>query len=159
MEPGGAHGIQAQVGLEMHTMVLCADVQFLGITRNVLNQLRITPKIVGTRMPLEIREEFDVIVVGARSTTWRILCAVRRSKLNRVDHVGCDRAGSAGPSAGVHSRAVADSQACLSRADRTMFARRLLGRATAETTSRSRSTSWHPSARGRGHSFRRGFSI
>jgi hypothetical protein len=33
--------------LEMHTLLLCADVQFLGITRNVLNQLQVAPKIVG----------------------------------------------------------------------------------------------------------------
>jgi hypothetical protein len=33
--------------LEMRTPLLCADVQFLGITRNVLNQLQVAPKIVG----------------------------------------------------------------------------------------------------------------
>lgn len=30
--------------LAMHTLLLCADAQFLGITRNVLNQLHVTPK-------------------------------------------------------------------------------------------------------------------
>ncbi len=28
--------------LEMHTLLLCADVQFTGITRTVLNQLQVT---------------------------------------------------------------------------------------------------------------------
>jgi hypothetical protein len=30
--------------LEMHTLLLCADVPFLGITRSILNQLQVTPK-------------------------------------------------------------------------------------------------------------------
>jgi hypothetical protein len=34
--------------LEMHTLVLCADLQFTGIMRNVLNQLQVTPKIAGS---------------------------------------------------------------------------------------------------------------
>jgi hypothetical protein len=33
--------------LDMHTLLLCADAQFLGITRSVLNQLQVTPKMVG----------------------------------------------------------------------------------------------------------------
>lgn len=32
--------------IEMHTLLLCTDVPFLGITRNVLNQLHVTPKMV-----------------------------------------------------------------------------------------------------------------
>ncbi len=74
--------------LEMHTMVLCADVQFLGITRNVLSQLRVTPKIVGSAedaLEMIQSEEFDVIVVDWREidNLADFLCAVRRSKLNR----------------------------------------------------------------------------
>ncbi len=74
--------------LEMHTMVLCADVQFLGITRAVLSQLNVTPKIVGgadDALAMIHAEEFDVIVVDWREidNLADFLCAVRRSKLNR----------------------------------------------------------------------------
>jgi len=34
--------------LEMHTLLLCSDVPFLGITRNVLNKLHVTPKLINT---------------------------------------------------------------------------------------------------------------
>jgi CheY-like chemotaxis protein len=74
--------------LEMHTLLLCADVQFLGITRNVLNQLHVTPKIVGGAegaLAMIQEQEFDVIVVDWREidNLADFLCAVRRSKLNR----------------------------------------------------------------------------
>lgn len=74
--------------LEMHTMVLCADVQFLGITRSVLSQLNVTPKILGGAEDALARiqtEEFDVIVADWREidNVADFLCAVRRSKLNR----------------------------------------------------------------------------
>ncbi|MGC1647619.1 MAG: hypothetical protein WA741_17505 [Candidatus Sulfotelmatobacter sp.] len=55
--------------LEMHTLLLCADVQFTGTTRNVLNQLHVTPKIVGSceaAMALIQEHEFDVIIVDWR---------------------------------------------------------------------------------------------
>jgi len=55
--------------LEMHTLLLCADVQFLGTTRNVLNQLRVTPKIVGNcdaALAMIREHEFDVIIVDWR---------------------------------------------------------------------------------------------
>ncbi len=32
--------------LAMRTLLLCADRQFLGITRNILNQLHVAPKII-----------------------------------------------------------------------------------------------------------------
>ena len=74
--------------LEMQTLLLCADVPFLGITRSVLNQLRVTPRIVGgSAAALELIDshEFDVIVLDWREidNLAEFLCAVRRSKLNR----------------------------------------------------------------------------
>lgn len=57
--------------LEMHTLLLCADVQFLGITRTVLNQLQVTPKIVGHcdgALEMIQQYEFDVTLwIGGRS--------------------------------------------------------------------------------------------
>jgi DNA-binding NarL/FixJ family response regulator len=74
--------------LEMHTLLLCADVQFTGITRNVLNQLHVTPKIVGNceaALALIQEHEFDVIIVDWREieNLGDFLCAVRKSKLNQ----------------------------------------------------------------------------
>jgi CheY-like chemotaxis protein len=74
--------------LEMHTLLLCADVQFLGITRNVLNQLQVTPKIVGNcdaALAMIQEYEFDVIVVDWREieNLGEFLCAVRKSELNQ----------------------------------------------------------------------------
>ena len=74
--------------LEMHTLLLCADVQFLGITRNVLNQLQVTPKIVGNcdaALALIHEHEFDVIIVDWREidNLADFLCAVRKSKKNQ----------------------------------------------------------------------------
>lgn len=73
--------------LEMHTLLLCADVQFLGITRNVLNQLQVTPKIVGNcdaALALIQEHEFDVIIVDWREidNLADFLCALRKSKRN-----------------------------------------------------------------------------
>ena len=74
--------------LEMQTLLLCADVPFLGITRSVLNQLQVTPRIVGgSAAALELIDshEFDVIVLDWREidNLAEFLCAVRRSKRNR----------------------------------------------------------------------------
>jgi len=76
-----------KTNLDMHTLLLCADVQFLGITRTVLNQLRVTPKIVGhcdAALALIQEHEFDVIIVDWREleSLGDFLCAVRRSKRN-----------------------------------------------------------------------------
>jgi DNA-binding NarL/FixJ family response regulator len=73
---------------DMHTLLLCSDVQFLGITRNVLNQLQVTPKIVGNcdaALALIAEHEFDVIIVDWREidNLGEFLCAVRKSKLNQ----------------------------------------------------------------------------
>lgn len=73
--------------LEMQTLLLCADAQFLGITRNVLNQLQVTPKIVsncGAALEMIQQHEFDVIVVDWREidNLGDFLCALRKSKLN-----------------------------------------------------------------------------
>ena len=74
--------------LAMHTLLLCADVQFLGATRGVLNQLQVTPKIVGgcdEALTLIQAHEFEVIIVDWReiNSLGDFLCAVRRSKLNQ----------------------------------------------------------------------------
>jgi len=74
--------------LGMHTLLLCADVQFLGTTRGVLNQLQVTPKIVGDcdeALALIQAHEFEVIIVDWReiNSLGDFLCAVRRSKLNQ----------------------------------------------------------------------------
>jgi len=74
--------------LEMHTLLLCADVQFTGITRSVLNQLQVTPQIVGdseAALALIESQDFEVVVVDWREidNLGDFLCAVRRSKRNR----------------------------------------------------------------------------
>lgn len=74
--------------LEMHTLLLCADVQFMGITRSVLNQLHVTPRIVGNcdeAMGMIESHIFDVIVVDWRAidSIADFLCAVRGSKRNQ----------------------------------------------------------------------------
>ena len=74
--------------LEMHTLLLCADVQFLGTTRGVLNQFHVTPNIVGdcdAALAMIRTHEFDAIVVDWReiSDLGDFLRAVRRSKLNQ----------------------------------------------------------------------------
>ena len=74
--------------LEMHTLLLCADVQFLGITRTVLNQLQVAPKIVNNcdaALAMIQEHEFDVIIVDWREieNLGDFLGAVRRSKRNQ----------------------------------------------------------------------------
>ena len=74
--------------LEMHTLLLCKDVQFLGITRTVLNQLQVTPKIVGdgdAALALIEQHEFDVIIVDWREidNLADFLCALRKSERNQ----------------------------------------------------------------------------
>src|SRR5579872_2315947 len=71
----------------MNTLLLCGDVQFLGITRTVLGDLHVHPQIMGTsEAALEMIHavEFDVIIVDWREidNVADFLCAVRRSKLN-----------------------------------------------------------------------------
>jgi spermidine synthase len=73
--------------LDMNTLLLCADAQFLGTTRNVLNQLHITPEIVSNgTAALEFiqHHEFDVIIVDWREieNLGDFLSALRKSKLN-----------------------------------------------------------------------------
>lgn len=74
--------------LEMHTLLLCADVAFLGITRTILNQLQVTPKVVGNpdqALAMIESQPFDVIVIDWREidSVADFLCAVRRSKANQ----------------------------------------------------------------------------
>jgi DNA-binding NarL/FixJ family response regulator len=73
--------------LEMHTLLLCADVQFLGITRNILNQFHVTPKIVSkcdAALTMIETHEFDVVIVDWREieNLGDFLSALRKSKLN-----------------------------------------------------------------------------
>jgi CheY-like chemotaxis protein len=77
--------------IEMHTLLLCTDVPFLGVTRNVLNHLHVTPKLVNTSaaaLATIPTHEFDVVIVVI--VDWReidnlaeFLSAVRHSKLNQ----------------------------------------------------------------------------
>ena len=74
--------------LQMHTLLLCNDVSFLGITRSVLHQLRVMPKMANTSaaaVAMIQAYEFDVIVVDWREidNMAEFLSAVRRSKLNQ----------------------------------------------------------------------------
>jgi len=77
-----------KIRLEMHTLLLCADVSFLGITRSVLNDLRVTPRIVNTSaaaLAMIHAHQFETIIVDWREidNLAEFLCAVRRSKLNQ----------------------------------------------------------------------------
>lgn len=73
---------------EMRSLLLCADAQFMGITRKVLKQLQVTPQIVGScdaALDAIQDQEFDVIVVDWREidNLADFLCAVRGSEINR----------------------------------------------------------------------------
>jgi CheY-like chemotaxis protein len=72
---------------EMHTLLLCKDVQFLGITRTVLHQLQVTPKIAGScdaALDMIQQYDFDVIIVDWREidSLGDFLSALRKSKRN-----------------------------------------------------------------------------
>jgi CheY-like chemotaxis protein len=74
--------------LEMHTLLLCADVAFLGITRTILKQLQVTPRVVSNSdeaLAMIERQPFDVIVVDWREidSVADFLCSVRGSKANQ----------------------------------------------------------------------------
>lgn len=74
--------------LQMRTLMLCNDVAFLGITRSVLKQLHVTPRMVNTSaaaVAVIQAQEFEVIVVDWREidNLQEFLSAVRRSKLNQ----------------------------------------------------------------------------
>ena len=73
--------------LAMHTLLLCTDAQFLGITRNVLSQLHVTPKIASGSDAAQAMihfHAFEVIIMDWREidNVADFLCAVRRSKQN-----------------------------------------------------------------------------
>lgn len=73
--------------LEMHTLLLCPDVSFLGITRSVLKDLHVTPRIVNTSaaaLAMIQTHAFEAIIVDWREidNIAEFLCAVRRSKSN-----------------------------------------------------------------------------
>jgi DNA-binding response OmpR family regulator len=80
--------MENKITCEMHTLLLCADAQFLGPTHDVLNQLKVTPRIMAdcdAAIAIIQEHEFDAIVVDWReiSNLGYFLNAVRRSKLNR----------------------------------------------------------------------------
>ena len=80
--------MENKITCEMHTLLLCADAQFLGPTHGVLNQLKVTPRIVAdcdAAVTMIQEHEFDAIIVDWReiSNLGYFLTAVRRSKLNR----------------------------------------------------------------------------
>ena len=71
----------------MHTLLLCADAQYLGITRNVLKQLRVTQRIAAksdAALAMIQAQEFDVIIIDWREIdqVGEFLGAVRRSRQN-----------------------------------------------------------------------------
>jgi CheY-like chemotaxis protein len=79
---------QEKPKLEMHTLLLCNDIQFRGITRTVLNELHAAPRIVGgavAALAMVKTHEFDAIIVDWREidNLADFLCVVRRSELNR----------------------------------------------------------------------------
>ena len=134
-----------KTNLEMHTLLLCADVQFLGITRTVLNQLQVTPKIVGNcaaALALIQEHEFDVIIVDWRELESLGRLPVRGAQIEAEPRMrsGRDHARPAGPAPGLCRRSsLPDSQAGVCRSDRTLPARGLLRHsgATAEAAPRA----------------------
>lgn len=76
-----------ETAFPMHTLLLCSDVQFLGTTRGVLNQLQVAPDIAANcndALSLIESQEFDVIIVDWReiSNLGEFLTAVQHSKRN-----------------------------------------------------------------------------
>jgi len=76
-----------KAGLDMHTLLLCSDVAYLGITRKILGQLKVVPRMVNTSaaaLAMIQAHAFDVIVVDWREidNIAELLTAVRGSKLN-----------------------------------------------------------------------------
>ena len=74
--------------LEMHTLLLCNDVAYVGTTRSVLKQLHVTPRLVNTSaaaVAMIQTTEFDVIVVDWREidNLQEFISSVRRSKINQ----------------------------------------------------------------------------
>jgi response regulator RpfG family c-di-GMP phosphodiesterase len=128
--------------LEMHTLLLCNDTAFVGITRNILHQLDVTPKMINTSAAAVATiqaNQFDGIVVDWREieSLPEFFSAVRRSKLNQDsvlvaivrDLLDLRQAFAAGVHFLIHKPASA-----------TQIERRLLchGRAPPQTPSRTR---------------------
>ena len=79
---------QQKKTLPMHTLLLCTDMQFLGTTRTILNQLQANSKIAGgcdEALAMIQTQEFEVIIVDWREidNPAEFLGAVRRSRLNQ----------------------------------------------------------------------------
>jgi len=77
-----------KTALEMHTLLLCRDAQFLGTTRSVLKQLGGTSAVLdeSNKAPeILAAQKFDAVVVDWREieNLGEFLCSVRRSKLNQ----------------------------------------------------------------------------
>lgn len=72
--------------LEMKSLLLCGDAQFLGITRNVLSRFHVAPRIVdscSSALAMIESQEFEVVIVDWREIEIpEFLLAVRRSKRN-----------------------------------------------------------------------------
>ena len=80
-------GEKTALPLTMPTLLLCADAQFLGITRNVLNQLHVSPRIASSSeaaLAMIHADEFEVIIMDWREIDHvaDFLGAVRRSRQN-----------------------------------------------------------------------------
>ncbi len=81
------HDSKPKSRLDMQALLLCPDVSFLGITRSVLNDLQVTPRIVNTSaaaLAMIQAHAFETIIIDWRESDniAEFLCAVRRSKLN-----------------------------------------------------------------------------
>jgi len=73
--------------LAMHTLLLCADAPFVGITRNVLKQLHVSPRIAASSeaaLGMIQADEFEVIIMDWREIDHvaDFLGAVRHSRQN-----------------------------------------------------------------------------
>ena len=78
----------SKTALEMHTLLVCADGEFLGAAREVLHELQVTPRIVAdceSAIALIQEYEFDTIIVDWREimNLREFFEAVQRSKLNQ----------------------------------------------------------------------------
>lgn len=144
--------------LQMHTLLLCADVSFLGITRSVLNDLQVTPRVVSTSaaaLAMVQAYEFEAIIVDWREidNLAEFLCAVRRSKLNQDcvlvaivrDLLDLKQAFAAGVHFLIHKPASAvQIERCLRAAYNATVARRRKQHRETVTIAASVSTHAHP---------------
>ena len=144
--------------LDMRTLLLCPDVSFLGITRSVLSDLQVTPRVVNTSaaaLAMIQAHEFETIILDWREidNLAEFLCAVRRSKLNHDcvlvaivrDLLDLKQAFAAGVHFLIHKPASATQiERCLRAAYNATVARRRKQHREAVSIAASVSTHSHP---------------